>query len=200
MRQIWADAVRALGGRPRPTDLEQRYAEPHRHYHNTFHVLTVVRDAWTLADAIGFATTERAVLTLAACAHDVVYDARPGDDERASAAWARENLPDIAAEHVDRVESLVLATITHSSGDRLAHTLLDADLSILASTPAEYERYRTAVRKEYAAYDDSAWHAGRAKVLSSLLSRDRIYVTEPGHALWENAARVNLTVELQSLA
>ncbi|TWP47949.1 hypothetical protein FKR81_30220 [Lentzea tibetensis] len=199
MRQAWSDAVRTLGGTPDPGDLEERYAEPHRRYHNTKHVLAVVRDAAVLAEALGLSAQERALLTLAACAHDVVYDSKPGDDERASAAWARSHLTDLAPEHVDRVSSLVLATITHSSDDELARALLDADLAILGAPQQEYDEYRVAVRAEYAMYDDEAWRAGRAKVLSTLLSRDPLYVTKPARELWESTARANMARELQAL-
>lgn len=199
MRRIWDDAVRALGGAPDLGDLMERYSEPHRAYHNTFHVASVVRDSWALADGFAFTGEERAILTLAACAHDVIYDGKPGEDERASAAWARERLTGLEEEHIARVESLVLATITHSSEDPLAHVLLDADLAILGSEPAHYERYRQAVRREYAQYDDETWRAGRAKVLRSLLDRDDLYVTEPARQLWDAAARANLSRELQSL-
>ncbi|MGZ3148287.1 HD domain-containing protein [Lentzea chajnantorensis] len=200
MRRIWDDAVRALGGTPDAGDLVERYAEPHRAYHNTFHVASVVRDSSELADAFAFSVEERAVLTLAACAHDVIYDGRPGEDERASALWARERLAGLAEEHVTRVEALVLATITHSSDDPLAHVLLDADLAILGSEPEHYERYRQAVRREYARYDEPAWRAGRAKVLKALLEREDLYVTEPARQRWDAAARSNLARELQSLA
>jgi predicted metal-dependent HD superfamily phosphohydrolase len=40
----WHEAVRELGGAHDPGDLADRYAEPHRGYHNTDHVLAVVRD------------------------------------------------------------------------------------------------------------------------------------------------------------
>ena len=40
----WHDAVRVLGGAQGPGDLAERYAEPHRGYHNAGHVLAVVRD------------------------------------------------------------------------------------------------------------------------------------------------------------
>ncbi|MFI6098236.1 hypothetical protein ACIA8G_21970 [Lentzea sp. NPDC051213] len=199
MRRIWDDAVRALGGAPDSGDLMERYAEPHRSYHNTFHVAAVVRDSLVLADAFAFTSAERAVLTLAACAHDVIYDGKPGEDERASAAWARERLAGLEEEHVARVESLVLATITHSSDDPLAHVMLDADLAILGSEPALYERYSVAVRQEYSRYDDEIWRAGRAKVLKTLLDRPDLYVTEPARELWDAAARANLARELQSL-
>ncbi|SER78154.1 Predicted metal-dependent phosphohydrolase, HD superfamily [Lentzea xinjiangensis] len=199
MRRIWDDAVRVLGGTPDAGDLMERYAEPHRAYHNTFHVVSVVRDSSALADAFAFTTEERAVLALAACAHDVIYDGAPGEDERASAAWARERLAGLDERHIARVESLVLATITHSSDDPLAHVLLDADLAILGSEPEHYDRYSSAVRQEYARYDDRTWRAGRAKVLKTLLDRENLFVTEPARQLWDAAARTNLRRELQSL-
>ena len=99
-----------------------------------------MRDSWALAAAFEFTAEERAILTLAACAHDVIYHGKPGEDERASAAWARERLADLEEDQIARVESLVLATITHWSEDPLAHVLLDADLAILGSEPAHYER------------------------------------------------------------
>lgn len=199
MRRIWDDAVRTLGGAPDAADLIERYSEPHRSYHNTFHVASVVRDSWALADTFTFTTEERAILTLAACAHDVIYDGKPGDDERASAAWARQRLAGLEEEQITRVESLVLATITHSSDDRLAQVMLDADLAILGSEPEHYERYRQAVRQEYGQYDDETWRAGRTKVLKTLLDREDLYVTEPARELWDAAARTNLARELQTL-
>ena len=200
MRRIWDDAVRTLGGAPDAGDLMERYAEPHRTYHNTFHVMSVVRDSSALADAFAFTVEERSILALAACAHDVIYDGKPGEDERASAVWARERLAGVDEEHIARVESLVLATITHSSSDPLAHVLLDADLAILGSEPEHYERYSQAVRQEYSQYDDPAWRAGRSKVLKTLLDREVLFVTEPARQLWDAAARLNLARELQSLA
>lgn len=200
MKRIWDDAVRALGGTPDAGDLVERYAEPHRAYHNTFHVVSVVRDSSALADAFAFSVEERAILALAACAHDVIYDGKPGEDERASAAWARERLAGMEEEHIARVESLVLATITHSSDDPLAHVLLDADLAILGSTPTHYDRYSQAVRQEYSQYDDATWRAGRAHVLRTLLDREHLFVTEPARQLWDATARLNLARELQSLA
>ena len=199
MRQIWDDAVRTLGGTPDAGDLVERYAEPHRAYHNTFHVASVVRDSLALADEFTFTPEERAILTLAACAHDVIYEGQPGDDERASAAWARARLAGLEEEHIARVESLVLATITHSSDDPLAHVLLDADLAILGAEPALYDRYSQAVRQEYARYNDELWRAGRAGVLKTLLDRADLFVTEPARQRWDAAARINLARELQSL-
>jgi predicted metal-dependent HD superfamily phosphohydrolase len=195
-RVNWDEAVRVLGGTPAPTDLEERYAEPHRKYHDLTHVRQVVRDAVALTEG-----RDRAVVALAAWAHDVVYDGRPGDDERASAAWARQHLTAVrlAEADVDRVEGLVLATIGHTAPpeDRVAQALLDADLGILAAAPAVYERYRLAVRAEYAHVTDDAWRTGRAAVLRSLLAKDPLYLLATH---WESAARRNLAAELAGLA
>lgn len=203
------DAVCALGGDPAvartaAAELVTRYAEAHRSYHNTTHVRAVVRDADLLAGDLNLSATDRALLTIAAGAHDVVYDGQPGDDERRSAEWARAHLTraGVAEEHVARVESLVLATLTHTAdpGDLVAAALLDADLAVLGADPAGYDRYRDAVRAEYAAYDDEAWRAGRTAVMTGLLAHDPLYVTEPARDRWEAAARTNVEAELRALA
>ncbi|MFD0203033.1 MULTISPECIES: HD domain-containing protein [Saccharothrix] len=195
LERRWHEAVRELGGTRGPGDLADRYAEPHRGYHNGEHVLAVVRDVNLLAD--DRTPRERAVLTLAALVHDVIYDGVPGEDERRSAEWARERLAGLP--EADEVASLVLATAEHTSDDPLTCLLLDADLAILGSDPATYGRYRTAVRAEYAHVPDDAWRVGRAKVLRSLAARDPLYATPRARARWEARARANLAAELSSL-
>lgn len=208
LSDAWAEAVSALGGdegaaRVDGSDLEQRYSEPHRRYHTGEHIHAVLADATPIADALTLTATDRALLTLAACAHDVVYNARPGDDERASARWARHaldraGLGDLA---VRRVEQLVLSTLAHEAprGDLVAAALLDADLAILGAGPSTYDGYSRAVRAEFSSVPDDAWQAGRRNVLNSLLSRGSIFVTAPAVGRWESAARANVQRELGRL-
>ena len=201
MEALWDDAVRVLGGVPRPTDLCERYTEAHRGYHNADHVRQVVRDAVALC--VGCSAREVAVVTLAALAHDVVYDGKPGDDERRSAEWARDELVAVGVSAVDvaRVEGLVLATLTHEAlpDDRLAAALLDADLAVLGADPVGYERYRVAVRREYAHVPEEAWRVGRAAVLNSLVKREALYITEGARERWSVSARRNMVGELALL-
>lgn len=179
-------------------DLERRYSEPHRRYHDTTHVDAVLREAVALAE--GCAADEIAVLELAACAHDVVYDARSGDDERASAAWARDQLEEANGGVAERVSDLVLTTIAHRpNDDPLAAALLDADLAILGADAMVYDRYTAAVRAEYCAVPDDAWVSGRAEVLTRLLARDRLFLTESAHRRLDDQARNNLARELERL-
>ena len=206
--EAWIASVRQLGGSPEAAvagaaELDRRYAEPRRRYHGASHVDQVVRDSSWLGAELGLDADERAWLSLAAAAHDVVYEARPGDDERASAAWARRQLEasGVAAESIDRVVALVLATATHAApaGDTVAIALLDADLAILGTDPDGYERYVAAVRQEYAAVPDDQWRVGRSDVLAGLLRRDRIFVSRAGCRRWEAPARANVGAELARL-
>jgi predicted metal-dependent HD superfamily phosphohydrolase len=205
---VWTDAVCLLGGDQEvaaaaAADLDARYAESHRHYHDSLHVRAVVRDVAVLAEELHLPAEERAVLTIAAGAHDVVYDGHPGDDERRSASWARYWLAraGVGEAHTARVEELVLATTAHSASpdDPAAWVLLDADLAILGADPLAYDRYRLAVREEYAALDEPAWRAGRTSVMSGLLARDPLYGTRAARRRWEAAARANIARELDSL-
>ncbi|KDN20089.1 HD domain-containing protein [Amycolatopsis rifamycinica] len=192
----WPDAVAALGGTsgawPR---LEARYGEPHRRYHTLDHAAAVARDSAWLAEDLS--TTDRALVAVAAWTHDVVYDAKPGEDERASAAWAREALEGVAEAHIERVEGLVLATIEHDAppDDRLATALLDADLAVLGASEEQYAAYARGVREEYAKYPDDVWREGRIAVLERLLSRP-LYRSEAARTRWASAAGKNLTAEL----
>jgi predicted metal-dependent HD superfamily phosphohydrolase len=195
----WRTAVSALGGVPVETDVVARYSEPHRRYHGLAHVRAVVRDAVTL---VPLTEREKAVLVLAACAHDVVYQAMPTIDELNSAAWARTWLGRSRLAFVaDRVCDLVLATTMHDADpdDAVACALLDADLAILGSPTEEYDAYVSAVRQEYSAVAEDVWRSRRSEVLQSFLDRERIFLTSTGRDRWESAARRNVARELGTL-
>ena len=61
-----------------------RYAESHCRYHGSGHVRAVMQDAAVLAEEVRLPAEERAVLTIAAAAHDVVYDGHPGETSAAA--------------------------------------------------------------------------------------------------------------------
>ena len=202
----WVVAVDVLGGsaetaRTTAAELENRYGEPHRRYHTLGHIEAVLADCARLGGEVGLSVQQRAIVDLAACAHDVVYAAEPGCDEAASAAWASEKLAacGLAADVTDAVAEIVLATISHTSDERSAQVMLDADLAILAAQPVLYARYVAAVRAEYAAASEDEWRAGRAAVLNRLLRRPTLYATGPARRRWEESARRNVTTELAAL-
>ncbi|WP_410654690.1 hypothetical protein [Amycolatopsis sp. lyj-112] len=201
----WLTAIARLGG-DHPiaavawNDLETRYREPHRRYHDLRHATAVARDSEGLAREFGLDEHARAVVAIAAWTHDVIYDARPGEDEQASAAWTRDELTNagVAEADIARAEDLVLTTIKHDApeDDLLASALLDADLAVLGASPEVYEEYASGVREEYSIYSDEDWRAGRAAVLENLLDRPRLYRSESARTRWESTARENLAGEL----
>ncbi len=182
-------------------DLLARWAQPHRHYHGTAHLVAVlaVVDRW--ADRAPTPDLVR----LAAWCHDAVYDPRAGGDanERASAALAADLLGGLGvpAAAVAEVVRLVLLTAGHAAGpdDRAGAVLCDADLAVLARPPLEYDRYAAAVRREYAHVPDPAFRAGRAAVLRHLLALPVLYRVPELAAAWERPARDNLRRELAAL-
>jgi predicted metal-dependent HD superfamily phosphohydrolase len=207
--EAWAAAVQSLGGNVEAAmrtgaELQARYREAHRRYHTIDHVRAVLLDAESLHEEVTVSPADRAVLTIAVCAHDVVYDARPGDDEKASAEWVRIRLRQygVPPAYGDRVAAAVLATASHSrqAPDVVVDLLLDADLAILAAPRDAYDRYVAAVRLEYSSLDDAAWRRGRAGVLENLAERDPLFFTAAARARWESDARANIDRERRALA
>ncbi|WP_213454813.1 HD domain-containing protein [Rhizomonospora bruguierae] len=182
--------------------LLDRWAEPHRHYHDTAHLAAVL----AIVDRHAAAAPDPDAVRLAAWCHDAVYDpAAAGDaNERASAALAGHLLArlGVPVRVVAEVRRLVLLTAGHAAapGDTGGALLCDADLSILAAEPAAYDRYAAAIRREYAHVPPEAYRTGRAAVLRRLLDLPALYRLPDLHAAWEGAARDNIERELATLA
>jgi predicted metal-dependent HD superfamily phosphohydrolase len=201
----WTDLLRRNqpSGGPDPVaygeNLLGRWAEPHRRYHTTDHLLAVLDRAEGLA---AYAGNPDAVL-FAAWFHDAVYRPDRSENEERSAALAERALTEagvgkaLAAE----VTRLVRLTADHDPepGDRDGEVLCDADLAVLAGSPQEYAAYAAAVREEYAFVPDDAFRAGRADVLRQLLALERLFRTPYGEQHWERTARRNLSTELDLL-
>jgi predicted metal-dependent HD superfamily phosphohydrolase len=199
----WHDAVRGAGATA-PDDeiaaagraLSDRWAEPHRRYHTTSHLQTVLSNVDTLAPQ----AADPDLVRLAAWFHDAVYDPRASDNEEASAELAAGVLGrlGVPAENVAEVRRLVLVTAGHAvdPDDRNGAVLCDADLAILAGSAEAYDAYAAAVRQEYAHVPDELFRVGRATVLRQLLELPSLYRIMPG---WEPRARANLERELAAL-
>ncbi|MCA0347217.1 MAG: DUF4031 domain-containing protein [Actinobacteria bacterium] len=189
-----ADPWRDLG-----ESLIGRWNERHRRYHDERHL----EDVLLALNHLGVRRERIEVETLlAAWFHDAVYlGAADGADERDSAGLAVASLSALGLDIglTQRVGDLIVATAPGADvGDAappLAH-LLDADLSIFASSPARYAEYTAAVREEYAHVPDADFAAGRSRILSAYLAQPAIYRTGAASELWEARARVNLEREI----
>ncbi|PMR59158.1 metal-dependent phosphohydrolase [Verrucosispora sp. ts21] len=203
----WRTTVRAAGAsdpaaiEATGSELLERWREPHRHYHTVDH-LTAVLD---VVDRYASAGRRPDLVRLAAWCHDAVYDPRaPGDrNERDSAALADTLLTGagLPGPEVAEVRRLVLLTAGHQvdPADADGVLLCDADLAVLAAAEPEYDRYASAIRREYAHVPPAAYRIGRAQVLTHLLALPSIFRLPRPATRWEPRARANLARELGTL-
>ena len=164
-------------------------------YHDLLHLEEVLDRLDLLARrGAGFDPTATA---LAAWFHDAVYDDAPAAEER-SAQWAERALPPDLAPEVAR---LVRMTERHrpADDDLAGCALSDADLAILAAPADRYRSYVDGVRREHGDIGDADFRVGRRTVLVDLLQKPRLFHTAQAQALWEEAARANVTAEVEEL-
>jgi predicted metal-dependent HD superfamily phosphohydrolase len=187
---------------PLPDDqraaLEAAYATPARAYHNFRHVDEVLRHFDAAAREAGW---ERpAEVRLAVLYHDAIYEPGRKDNEARSAELARQHLqrwPQAGVE-AERVADLILLTARHgqleAAGlDRDAAQFLDCDMAIVGSDPATFAAYDRAIAAEYRG-QVPAWlyRVNRRRFLKALLGRERIFLSDWGHARFDAQARINL--------
>jgi predicted metal-dependent HD superfamily phosphohydrolase len=178
-------------------DVSARYDEPHRQYHSRVHLDHVLA---TVDELLAVHPVEDPdTVRLAALFHDAIYDPVSSTNELDSADLAAEMLGGtIAAERIDRIQRLVLATIDHWPASIDEAVLLDADLAPLAVEPTSYFRTGAKVRAEYSHVDDDAWAEGRQRVIRSFLDRPWIYSMSTMAPL-EVRARSNMAAEFERL-
>jgi predicted metal-dependent HD superfamily phosphohydrolase len=200
--EAWCALWRRLGARsdPRPLheEISRAYSEPHRHYHTLEHIAHVL----ALFDGARDCLRDPDAGELALWLHDFVYDPRARDNEARSAAYAARILDEggVKPGVANRVTALIMATChLGPPEDPDARYVVDADLSILGGTPAEFDRYERQVRLEYAFRSEAEWREGRTRILRAFLERPRIFLTSEFDR-FESPARANLERSLRHLA
>ncbi len=203
----WCELLRRCQGAERDApdpavygvDLLGRWAEPQRRYHTLDHLVAVLTRATELT---AYAHDPDAV-ALAAWFHDAVYRPDRSENEERSAHLAERALAEagVDPERTAEVARLVRLTVDHdpAAGDADGEVLCDADLAVLAGSPAAYADYAASVREEYAFVPDEDFRTGRAAVLRHLLGLPRLFRTPYGRDRWEDVARRNVTTELELL-
>ncbi|WP_328299467.1 hypothetical protein OG389_17700 [Streptomyces sp. NBC_00435] len=210
LRARWHATTAAAGARtdldpaPYADRLLSAWAEPQRKYHTTAHLADVLARIDVLADEANGLAPDPAAVELAAWFHDAVYRPDRSENEERSAVLAERALPELGIDddRTAEVARLVRLTVTHdpAPGDTNGEVLCDADLAVLAGTPAAYAAYAAAVRAEYGFVPDEDFRTGRAAVLRQLLDLPRLFRTAYGAAHWEAPARANLAIELAELS
>lgn len=184
--------------------LRRRHAEPLRAYHNWTHIEAMLalfaetRDALAAPEAVLYAILF----------HDAVYDPQARDNEERSAVLL-ETLAGGLLDRptLDRAGRLIRATQRHRidadlPADEQADSarFLDMDLAILGADEARFDAYERAIRFEYGHVEDIAFTAGRAAVMAGFGQRERLFLSDWGHARFEARARANIARSLGRLA
>jgi predicted metal-dependent HD superfamily phosphohydrolase len=174
-------------------ELIARYNEPHRFYHNIFHINDM------LNIAMGCRPSNIGMTNLIIWYHDAIYDPQRKDNEEKSAEFAIDQLKDhLSSDDVDTVASGILLTKHQFSSNLLTpdmSIIIDADLYILSHDWC-YTAYARAIRKEYAHLNDFEYIAGRKQFLEKMLRKNSYY----GIFYIRNAkAKKNMQTELDYL-
>ncbi|AZA82721.1 hypothetical protein C1637_20235 [Chryseobacterium lactis] len=180
------------------TEIERKYAEKGRYYHNLTHLGNMFQELETVKGRIiNFTAVSFSVFY-----HDIIYDATSKSNEEKSAETAEKRLAELGLNRneIQLISTQIMATKSHQqSDDEDTNYLLDADLSILGKDFEVYSEYTKMIRKEYSIYPDFLYKPGRKKVLKHFLELESIFKTNHFKAKYEEQARRNIEAELQLL-
>ena len=185
------------------TEIEKRYSEKKRYYHNLTHLEYMLEKAMHYKDRL----TDTDTVLFSIFYHDIIYNIRRKDNEQKSADFAKSRLTrlELPSDQIARCQHQIMATAHQTAKDHPAHKdpdthyLVDFDLAILGESREVYEDYAKKIRKEYAIYPAFLYKKGRKKVLHHFLGMDRIFKTKKFQDQYEQQARENLKAELLEL-
>jgi len=169
-----------------------------RAYHNLSHLYSILK----IFDQFQDLKLNRTIYYWTTFFHDYIYKATRKDNETRSAAIAKQILmPFLSTKQLESIMAIIESTAQHQPLTDVPeqYSFLDADLAILASEKAVYDKYTAAIREEYRIYPDFLYRPGRKKVLQHFLKRDQIYYTSI-FQVYEEQARANLERELINLS
>lgn len=179
-------------------ELEKKYTEKGRHYHNLAHLESMFSELDTVKDKI----TDFSAVSFSVFYHDAFYNATSKKNEEKSAEMAVLRLDKLGLSQsvLQKVSGQILATKAHHEcGDRDTDYLLDADLSVLGKSFETYMEYTKKIRKEYSIYPDFMYKPGRKKVLQHFLELKSIFKTNEFRDRYESTGRENIRGEIESL-
>jgi len=163
------------------------------HYHTPIHVLAM----------FSFAKQHNIALNdyeqLAVWFHDAVYEPNQNNNEEYSAKLMRIYLKGMPEYHLEKIETLIMATSRHLSPDVDVkfHKILDLDLCGFSLDRDNYNKITECLRKEFAV-DEKKFNAGRKSFLYNLISKGFVY-RSPEFDRFEPLAQENIRLDLKEL-
>lgn len=150
-------------------EIETRYSEPHRAYHNLNHLYQMLGEF----EKVKAQLEDSEMVLFALYYHDLVYDpkSKTNEEERLLDLEIRKERINLCLDHI-------LATKSHRLGDNSntdTKYFLVMNLSILGSEESQYLEYTKNIRKEYSNYSDEDYRKGRIQVLDHFSETIRLY-------------------------
>lgn len=179
-------------------EIETKYAEKSRHYHNLEHLQNMFSELESVKDKVSNFNR----ISFSVFYHDVIYDASSKSNEEKSAEYAKIRLQklDMNQELIVAISNQIIATKAHQKyDDQDTNYLLDSDLSILGKDIETYLEYTKKIRKEYSIYPDLLYKPGRKKVLQHFLALENIFKTNYFQEKYEVQAKENIEFEISLL-
>jgi predicted metal-dependent HD superfamily phosphohydrolase len=181
-------------------EIKVQYELKTRHYHNLFHINSMLKQAKSNKHSIKDYNT----FLLAIWYHDIIYKPTKKNNEEESALFAEKRLKKLNLDKKTITKAIKLINSTKNHDVILDENLdnaylLDIDLSILGSAWEDYQKYIDNIRKEYKIYPKLIYNKGRKQVLKHFLERDTLFFTEEYQSKFENQARQNILKEIELL-
>ena len=176
------------------SNLIARYDDPSRHYHTLEHLSRGLKVYYQL-----FNKALPPLEFFAWLYHDAVYETTRSDNEAQSAAVFMHDAPTLgfSMDDVDQITRFILAT--DPSVEPIS-VLNDIDLAELGAAPDVFDRNTDNIRKEYDWVSEEVWRKGRIAVLTQLLKREKLYITQPFSDKFLQQAQENLKREIAELS
>ncbi|WP_163835334.1 HD domain-containing protein [Spartinivicinus ruber] len=182
----------------------QQYSQPWRHYHTLNHIEQML----LLFKQYESSITSPPTVFFSICFHDYYYLPWWKNNEKRSADKAIYTLEQLHFGSLNHdVAQMIIATEKHLPLTNQAPSLLldcqlflDFDLAVLGHDWKNYQHYCQQIRKEYWFIPKKKYLKGRKKILSTFLTRDKLYFSEEFNAQFEQQARDNIQREIQLLS
>jgi len=143
--------------------------QPHRHYHNTDHLFSILNKIKSDTEGI-IDEEESMILSTAALFHDVIYDPTSDRNEEESIQYYKNMVGNINVDH--RIVNIILSTkFRKEPAERLTQIFWNYDNSILKSDISDLMEYEKKIRKEFQFVDYTEYKRGRIIFLKSCIGK-----------------------------
>ncbi len=177
--------------------LDELYREDSRYYHTWGHITQLLLDF----DLVQSHFHNPNAVEMAIWFHDAIYEMGASDNERRSADLFLSLSEGILDERMRAyIDDLIMVTV-HSRCPELhdGQMLVDIDLLSFGSESERFWRDNQNVRKEAQRQSDDEFYPKQIAFLKHLLSRDKLYYSGYFHQRYEDTARHNINIYLESL-